>query len=71
MVPMLAERGWRSCYLDGSTKNRGEVVKRFQENEDIPVLIPVQLVPPVFLFVVLVAHPGGFLNAVESALAIG
>lgn len=39
MVPMLAERGWRSCYLDGSTKNRGEVVKRFQENEDIPVFL--------------------------------
>ena len=39
MVPMLAERGWKSCYLDGSTKNRGEVVKRFQENDDIPVFL--------------------------------
>ena len=39
MVPMLAERGWKSCYLDGSTKNRGEVVKRFQENEEIPVFL--------------------------------
>ncbi|MBK1834942.1 DEAD/DEAH box helicase [Roseibacillus ishigakijimensis] len=39
MVPMLAERGWKSCYLDGSTKNRGEVVKRFQQNDDIPVFL--------------------------------
>jgi SNF2 family DNA or RNA helicase len=39
MVPMLAQRGWKSCYLDGATKNRGEVVKRFQENEDIPVFL--------------------------------
>ncbi|MDQ8189217.1 SNF2-related protein [Roseibacillus persicicus] len=39
MVPMLAERGWKSCYLDGSTKNRGEVVKRFQESDDIPVFL--------------------------------
>lgn len=39
MVPMLAERGWRSCYLDGSTKNRGEVVKRFQEDGEIPVFL--------------------------------
>lgn len=39
MVPMLAERGWKSCYLDGSTKNRGEVVKRFQEDEGIPVFL--------------------------------
>ena len=39
MVPMLAERGWKSCYLDGSTKKRGEVVKRFQESDDIPVFL--------------------------------
>ncbi len=39
MVPMLAERGWQSCYLDGSTKKRGEVVRRFQENEDIPIFL--------------------------------
>lgn len=39
MVPMLAQRGWKSCYLDGSTKQRGEVVKRFQENDDIPVFL--------------------------------
>lgn len=39
IVPMLAAHGWKSCYLDGSTKNRGEVVKRFQENDDIPVFL--------------------------------
>lgn len=39
IAPLLAERGWKSCYLDGATKNRGEVVKRFQENEDIPVFL--------------------------------
>jgi superfamily II DNA or RNA helicase len=39
MVPMLAQRGWKSCYLDGATKNRGEVVKRFQGNDDIPVFL--------------------------------
>ncbi|MEO5804622.1 MAG: SNF2-related protein [Verrucomicrobiota bacterium] len=27
------------CYLDGSTKNRGEVVARFQSNENIPVFL--------------------------------
>jgi SNF2 family DNA or RNA helicase len=27
------------CYLDGSTKNRGEVVSRFQSNEKIPVFL--------------------------------
>jgi len=31
VVPMLLERGWDYCYLDGSTKKRGEVVERFQE----------------------------------------
>lgn len=39
LVPMLAERGWKSAYLDGSTRNRGEVVKRFQESDDIPVFL--------------------------------
>ncbi|MEM9081135.1 MAG: DEAD/DEAH box helicase, partial [Verrucomicrobiota bacterium] len=33
IAPMLAERGWGSCYLDGGTKDRGGVVKRFQEGE--------------------------------------
>jgi SNF2 family DNA or RNA helicase len=27
------------CYLDGSTKDRGEVVSRFQSNEKIPVFL--------------------------------
>ena len=31
VVPMLLERGWDYCYLDGSTEKRGEVVERFQE----------------------------------------
>ena len=30
IVPMLAGNGWDYCYLDGSTKKRGEVVERFQ-----------------------------------------
>ncbi|MDB4537346.1 DEAD/DEAH box helicase [Akkermansiaceae bacterium] len=33
IVPMLLERGWDYCYLDGSTKKRGEVVERFQEGK--------------------------------------
>jgi SNF2 family DNA or RNA helicase len=28
-----------SCYLDGSTKNRGEVVDRFQKDSSIPVFL--------------------------------
>lgn len=39
LVPMLAERGWKHAYLDGSTRNRGDVVKRFQESADIPVFL--------------------------------
>ena len=39
LVPMLAERGWKHAYLDGSTRNRGEVVRRFQESDDIPVFL--------------------------------
>lgn len=39
LVPMLGERGWNFCYLDGSTKNRSEVVRRFQEDNSIPVFL--------------------------------
>ncbi|MDF1752436.1 MAG: DEAD/DEAH box helicase [Verrucomicrobiales bacterium] len=39
LVPVLAGQGLKFCYLDGSTKNRGEVVKQFQENDDIPVFL--------------------------------
>ena len=39
LIPMLAEEKWSYCYLDGSTKDRGSVVKRFQENEDIPIFL--------------------------------
>lgn len=38
LVPQLAEKQIDFCYLDGSTKNRGEVVKRFQEKE-VPVFL--------------------------------
>lgn len=39
LVPVFAERGWQYAYLDGQTKNRGEVVRRFQERADIPVFL--------------------------------
>ncbi|MDP0492221.1 MAG: DEAD/DEAH box helicase [Verrucomicrobiota bacterium JB023] len=39
MVPMLAAKGWNFCYLDGSTKDRTGVVKRFQEDESIPIFL--------------------------------
>ena len=39
LVPMLGERGLKFSYLDGSTKNRGQVVQQFQENDDIPVFL--------------------------------
>lgn len=38
LVPDLAAGKIDFCYLDGQTKNRGEVVKRFQEGE-IPVFL--------------------------------
>ncbi|MGE9266938.1 MAG: DEAD/DEAH box helicase [Verrucomicrobiales bacterium] len=38
VVPTLASRGWDYCYLDGGTRNRAEVVRRFQESE-IPVFL--------------------------------
>ncbi len=31
VVPLLMSKNWDYCYLDGSTKKRGEVVERFQE----------------------------------------
>jgi SNF2 family DNA or RNA helicase len=33
------ERGLRYSYLDGSTKNRLEIVKEFNENKDIPIFL--------------------------------
>ena len=33
------ERGIRYSYLDGSTKNRLEIVKEFNENKDIPIFL--------------------------------
>ena len=38
IVPILLENHWDYCYLDGSTKKRGEVVERFQEG-DAPVFL--------------------------------
>lgn len=38
-VPLLAEMGLEFCYLDGQTRNRAEVVARFQESEQIPVFL--------------------------------
>ncbi len=38
LVPQLASQGIDFCYLDGSTKNRQQVVDRFQ-SEDIPVFL--------------------------------
>ncbi|NNE92660.1 MAG: hypothetical protein HKN23_13520 [Verrucomicrobiales bacterium] len=39
LVPFLSERGLDFCYLDGSTRNRGEVVAKFQSSESIPVFL--------------------------------
>ncbi len=43
MLSLLRERldaeGVKYCYLDGSTKNRGEVVDRFQQTNDIPLFL--------------------------------
>ena len=38
VVPILLRNQWDYCYLDGSTKKRGEVVERFQEGE-VPVFL--------------------------------
>ena len=38
LVPQLATKQIDFCYLDGQTRNRGEVVNRFQEN-NIPVFL--------------------------------
>ncbi|MFN7139989.1 MAG: DEAD/DEAH box helicase, partial [Limisphaerales bacterium] len=43
MLGLLREKlqaeGTEFCYLDGSTRNRGEVVERFQRNGNIPVFL--------------------------------
>ena len=38
IVPVLADRGFEFCYLDGQTRNRGDVVRRFQDSA-IPVFL--------------------------------
>ncbi|MDA7868452.1 SWF/SNF helicase family protein, partial [bacterium] len=38
VVPILLGNQWDYCYLDGSTKKRGEVVERFQEG-NAPVFL--------------------------------
>ena len=35
----LDDAGWNYCHLDGETKNRGEVVKEFQDNPDKKVFL--------------------------------
>ena len=35
----LKATGWQYCYLDGQTQNRGELVKRFQEDASIGVFL--------------------------------
>ena len=35
----LEAAGWKYCYLDGETKNRGEVVRCFQETPEIGVFL--------------------------------
>lgn len=39
LVPLLTEKGRSFCYLDGRTRKRGEVVRRFQEDQSIPVFL--------------------------------
>ena len=39
LVPFLGERGIDFAYLDGRTKNRAEVVARFQSDETVPVFL--------------------------------
>lgn len=43
MLGLLRERldqeGVKYCYLDGSTKNRGEVVEQFQKSNEIPLFL--------------------------------
>jgi len=43
MLSLLREKldaeGVKYCYLDGSTKNRGEVVEQFQKTNDIPLFL--------------------------------
>lgn len=38
LVPDLAGKGVDFCFLDGQTRNRGDVVRRFQE-EEVPVFL--------------------------------
>jgi len=39
VVPLLAEKGWGYCYLDGQTRRRAEVVEKFQAGNDPVFLI--------------------------------
>ncbi|MGV3753996.1 MAG: DEAD/DEAH box helicase, partial [Verrucomicrobiota bacterium] len=43
MLTLLREKldkdGVKYCYLDGSTKNRGDVVEQFQKTNDIPLFL--------------------------------
>lgn len=35
----IAARGWSFVYLDGQSKNREEIVRRFQEDEQVPIFL--------------------------------
>ena len=39
MAPVLGEKGISFCYLDGKTRNRGQVVTKFQEDDQIPLFL--------------------------------
>ncbi len=57
VVPMLLEKQWDYCYLDGSTKKRGEVVERFQEGK-----------APVFLISLKAGGTGLNLTAADTVI---
>ncbi|MEM7696769.1 MAG: SNF2-related protein, partial [Verrucomicrobiota bacterium] len=59
LVPQLAERGVDFCYLDGSTKNRAEVVQRFQEGK-----------APVFLISLKAGGVGLNLTAADTVIHV-
>ncbi len=35
----VREKGWNACYLDGQTKNRGDVIESFQNDSSIPFFL--------------------------------
>ena len=35
----MREHGWKTCYLDGQSKNRGELVRQFQEDAETRIFL--------------------------------